>query len=158
MTVTAGHLGRPQSQLGGRVSPGHYPALPPPSYIVQPDLRLTPTLSGPEQPPNIRVVAVNPGGLLHAAHPPVLLHADMPPPLSLRSLFMQDQSNPSSCRLNLHTKDQCKDRQLCGYKSTVQPPHTQVDLDLSVSRLDFIPSSVESREMQQDLKRSWTYM
>lgn len=49
----------------------------------------------------------------------------LPHSTPLCSLFVQGQSNPSSCRLNLHTKDQCKDHQLCGYKSRVHSKTTQ---------------------------------
>lgn len=49
-----------------------------------------------------------------------------PPPFPtsttlLCALFVQGRSDPSLCRLNLHTKAQCKNRQLCGYESTVHP-------------------------------------
>ena len=59
--------------------------------------------------------------------PPIPLHYSTQkcaPPTPLCSLFVQGQSNPSSCRLNLHTKDQCKDHQLCGYKSRVHSKTT----------------------------------
>lgn len=123
MTVAAGHLGRPQSQLGGPVSPARY-TLPPPLYIVLPNLGPAPILSGVEQPPNIEVVSLSPG-LSLARHPsPYAAPRRSVLPHSTLLFVRAGQSNPSSCRLNLHTKDQCKDHQLCGYKSRVHSKTT----------------------------------
>lgn len=77
---------------------------------------------------------------LRATHPPSLVHAGVRSPTPICSLFMQGQSNPSSCCLNLHTKDQCKDHQLrvCRsriYLKTIHP-------DPRVFRLNIIPSSL----------------
>lgn len=119
MTVAAGHLGRPQSQLGGSVSPTRYPlSAPSPAY--------SPAQFGSSPHPVWLRAALKHRGCtlacpLRTTHPPVLFHAEVRSPHSplLCSLFVQGQSNPSSCRLNLHTKDQCKDHQLCGCKSRV---------------------------------------
>lgn len=67
MTVAAGHLGKPQPQLGGPVSPLVSPAAPS-LRIVLTNVGPAPILSDPEQPPNIGVVAANPG-LSPVCHP-----------------------------------------------------------------------------------------
>lgn len=143
MTVAAGHLGRPRPQLGAPCKSRLLPPLPPPVHIVPTNYGPAPILSGLEQPPNIGVVTVNPGlSPVHqrATHPPSLLHAEVRSPTLLCSLFVQGYSNPSSCRLNLHTKDQCKDHQLCGYKSRVhsKKPHTPAQIHVSLALILFL--------------------
>lgn len=67
--------------------------------------------------------------LKHPCLPPIPPHhsvQSVTPPLLctttlLCALFVQGRSDPSLCRLNLHTKTQCKNRQLYGCRSRVQP-------------------------------------
>lgn len=137
MTVAAGHLGKPQPQLGGPVSPLVSPAAPSPRIVLT-NVGPAPILSDPEQPPNIGVVAANPG-LSPVCHPsPSLLHAVVRSPTPLCSLFVRGQSNPSSCRLNLSTKDQCKDHQLCGYKSRVHSETASTQIHVCLGWTIFI--------------------
>ncbi len=122
MTVAAGHLGRPQSQLGGPVSPARYPLCPLPSVLSCPIWDQPPSCLAQSSPQTLGLLLLP---LACPFAPPIPPHCSTQkraPPL--RSLFMQGQSNPSSCRLNLHTKDQCKDHQLCGYKSRVHSKTT----------------------------------
>lgn len=103
MTVTAGHSGRPRSQPGG-------PAQSPPHYIVLLSLRPPP----PPHPVWWRAALKPPVGhpSPHAAAP---YRSVNPPQLAPHcSVLCLCRADPSLCRLNLHTKAQCKSRQLCG--------------------------------------------
>lgn len=97
MTVAAGHLGRPRSQLGGPVSPPRYP-LPPPLRIVLPNLGPAPILSGPEQPPNIEVVTPGPV--------PCVVHHPSP----------HTRCSMQKCAPPLHSA-------LCSCRASPIPPH-----------------------------------
>lgn len=124
-------LGQTPVAAGGPCKSNSLPPLPPPLCIVQPNVGPAPHPVWPRAAPKHRgCYCLPPACPLRATHPPSLLHHEVCSPTPLCSLFVQGQSNPSSCRLNLHTKDQCKDHQLCGYKSRVhskkkqKKPHT----------------------------------
>lgn len=104
-------MGRPQSQLGGLEVP-LITLCPLPNILSFPHPVWPKT-----DPPKKHGCCCPAGSPVCRPSPHAAPHTSVAPPTPLRSLFLQ--SNPSSCRLNLHTKDQCKDHQLCGSKSRV---------------------------------------
>lgn len=102
---------------GAFVSPNLYPlSAPSPTYCPAQFVTTTPPSCLDKNSPQTPCVALPP-------IPHVAPCRSVTPPNTTSSLlctlFVQGRSNPSLCRLNLHTKEQCKDHQLCGYNSRV---------------------------------------
>lgn len=137
MTVAAGHLDRPRSQLGGPVSPARFPHLPPALHIVLQNSGPAPILSSLQHPPNIGVCYC----YSCAAHPP--LRSALPP---LHSALCSSRASPIPPHVVL-ISTQRPSVKTTNYVDTraefTQKTHTlSLHYDLCVFRFDIIPSSL----------------